>query len=378
MSCSAQTEDLAALPDKTRYLAEVLVANTWECNLNCSYCFVRNGELAASHARMSPAMAVQVVDALDRGLRHVEKISIHFYGGEPLTNVPAIEAMVNRAAEKGMGRFGFAMTTNGAIPDSQAVYELLDKGNFQIILSIDGPEQIHDQCRRTAAGEPTHEKVLKFLSGIRAHTRCWVRGSAVVRSGWGLNEAVSYLASLPVDAIKAQAVRTRDHTPYALTGFERARYLRELEEIGEFVIRELEAGRAPKDDRFSSRVLQLLAGKKRESFCGAGYTTFGITPDGVILPCILMERSGRELGHINDEGSAWLQRGMEWRERHRNRVECRDCDALVLCGGGCESVMSVCGEDECELIRKNCEVATSIYRHFRSSPIKLLALAGVV
>jgi radical SAM protein with 4Fe4S-binding SPASM domain len=90
-----------------------------------------------------------------------------------------------------------------------------------------------------------------------------------------------------------------------------------------------------------------------------------------------MERSGRELGYIYDNGTAWLQRGMEWRVRHRNRVECSHCDALMLCGGGCDAVMSVCGENECEIIRKNCEVATTIYRHFQSSPIKLLALAGV-
>jgi uncharacterized protein len=378
MSCSAQMGGLAVLPDKMCYLAEILIANTWACNLNCTYCFVRNRELTANHSRMSPEMAVQVVDALDQGLTHVEKICIHFYGGEPLTNIPAIEAMVNRAAEKSAGRFGFAITTNGAILDCQAVYEIMDKGNFQIILSIDGPREIHDQCRRTVSGEPTHEKVLKFLSGIREHTRCWVRGSAVVRSGWSLKEAVSYLESLPIDAIKAQAVRAGDQTPYVLTGNEKARYLRELEEIGEFVIKELEVGRAPKDDRFSSRVLQLLAGKRRESFCGAGYTSFGITPDGTILPCILIERSGNELGHIFDEGAAWLQKGIEWRERRRNRVECGNCDSLTLCGGGCDAVMSVCGEDECEIVRKNCEVATAIYRHFKSSPTKLLALAGVV
>ena len=39
--------------------------------------------------------------------------------------------------------------------------------------------------------------------------------------------------------------------------------------------------------------------------------------------------------------------------------------------------MPVCGDDECDLIRKNCEVATMIFERFRSNPEALLALAGI-
>ena len=41
----------------------------------------------------------------------------------------------------------------------------------------------------------------------------------------------------------------------------------------------------PRDDRYSSRVLQLLKGDRRDAFCGAGDTIFGITPSGDVLPC---------------------------------------------------------------------------------------------
>ncbi len=362
--------------DKSHYIAEVLVATTWECNLGCTYCFVRNRGLSVNTGRMSPESAVQVVDALDRGLSHVERVCIHLYGGEPLTNLPALEAMVDQAARKGSGRFCFAVTTNGVCADP-SVYKLLDRGDFQVILSIDGPEEVHDECRRTLGGAPTHAQVLQFLKDVRAQTRCWVRGSAVVRSGWGLMQAVSYLSSLPVDAVKAQAVRVQPGTPYALTDREKKRYLYELEEVGKLVIHDLEAGRMPKDDRFSSRVLQLLTGKRRDSFCGAGYTTFGITPEGIVLPCVLMDRNEIELGYIDDDPAVWLQRGKQWRKDHPIRTECSQCSALPLCGGGCHAVMPVCGKDECEIVHKNCEVAISIYEHFRSNPEILLALAGV-
>ena len=83
------------------------------------------------------------------------------------------------------------------------------------MLSVDGPPQIHDECRRTRTGEPTHERVITFLHALRDETECRVRGSSVVRSGWGLAQATEYLRSLPIDLIKAQAVSGFLHEMFA-------------------------------------------------------------------------------------------------------------------------------------------------------------------
>ncbi len=325
---------------------------------------------------MSPELAVRVIDALDEGLTHVESICVHLYGGEPLINLPAIEAMLNRSREKEPSRFSFAVTTNGTCL-SQGVVDLLDAGKFQVVLSIDGPAEIHDECRRTAEGAPTHATVMHFLRALRSRTSCGVRGSAVVRSGWSLSQATEYLRSLPVDVIKAQAVRGAAGTPYALCESEKQTYLMDLETVGRQVIAELEEGQMPKDDRYTSRVLQLLKGDRREAFCGAGHTTFGITPSGDVLPCVLMDPEGCLLGHVNDDPETWVQAGRRWRESRPLRTECEACSFFHLCGGGCPALMPVCGVDECEITRKNCEVAIVIYEHFRSTPEALLALAGI-
>lgn len=368
--------DRVALPEFLHQRAEVLVATTWECNLRCSYCFVRQRSLAKRGERMSPELAIWVIDALDGGLTHVESIYVHLYGGEPLINLTAIEAMLNRSREKESGRFSFAVTTNGTCL-SQAVIDLLDKGNFQVVLSIDGPAEIHNECRRTTQGAPTHARVMHFLKALRSRTSCGVRGSAVVRSGWSLSQATNYLRSLPVDVIKAQAVRGPPGTPYALCESEKEDYLVDLETVGRQVIAELEAGQTSRDDRFTSRLLQLLKGDRREAFCGAGHTTFGITPSGNVLPCVLMDPEGCFLGHVNDDPETWVQAGRHWRESRPLRTECEACSFFHLCGGGCPALMPVCGANECEIIRKNCEVALVIYEHFRSTPEALLALAGI-
>lgn len=351
------------------------MASTWACNLRCSYCFVDGRGLSGAAAAMSRAMAERLLDALDAGLSHVESICVHLYGGEPLLNFAALEALAARAANYPPERFSFAITTNGVCLSDRAL-ELLDAGAFAVVLSLDGPPEVHDRCRRTAAGEPTHTRVMACLEALRARTRCLVRGSSVVRRGWRLREAQAYLRSLPVDCIKAQPVRALGPIPEALTRADYAAYHEDLEALGDQVIDEIERETAPRDDRFNARVLRLLAGEGGTTFCGAGDASFGVLPGGEVLPCVLLPAEGNRLGHIDDEGAGWVEAGRRWAEARPLRAECRGCAELGLCGGGCPALMPVCAESECVLNQWTCEIARRIYGHFRAAPERLLILAG--
>lgn len=357
--------------------AEVLVATTWNCNLRCSYCFIENAIPVAKHTPMTPEVAARTVDAMHRGLAGCEQICLHLYGGEPLSNLPALKAMVERALTWPAGRFSFAITTNGTLGTPEAL-SLLDAGRFQVVLSIDGPPEIHDEVRRTVTNGPSHSIVLKFLHDLRQKTCCLVRGSSVVRSGWSLASASAYLRTLPLDLIKAQAVRSPAKTPYSLNDAEFTAYLDDLDGIGDQVIGEIARGVMPSDDRFSARVLQLLAGTERTSFCGAGRSMFGINPDGSIVPCVLMGDNAPRLGHIDDHHDTWIQAGAKWQQQTVTSPSCDECSDKALCGGGCPAVMPICAESECAITRKSVAVARRILHHFRDDPTRLLILAGIV
>jgi uncharacterized protein len=353
---------------------EVLVATTWDCNLRCSYCFVGRRGLMKNVEPMSIHTASHIVDVLDTEFSDVETVCLHFYGGEPFCNVSAMRAMVERALSKRENKFIFAVTTNG-VSATPEVIDLLDRGNFGVVVSIDGPPEIHDQCRRDAAGVSTHARVMEFIHALREKTSCRVRGSSVVRSGWPLARAVSYLKSIDVDTIKSQAVRTAGVTEYSLDEKDQEAYLADLEMIGRQVIEDIKQDIPPRDDRFTSRVFQLLKKEPRQRFCGAGTTMFGITPDAQVLPCILMDAAGNSLGLVNDR--AFREAGCRWVENRPEKKECAVCSALPLCGGGCPAMMPFCGDSECTIVRKNCDVARMIYRHFEQEPEKLLVLAGL-
>jgi uncharacterized protein len=355
---------------------EILVNAAQSCNLSCPYCFVGQGRFHYGQKKdksLDPRLAKRLVEILPQALPNIKNFCVHFYGGEPLLNPEAMRAAVE-AADNSTHHFRFSVTTNGTLYRPE-IFSLFKQGRFSVILSIDGPPRVHNALRKTQDGRPTHGLVLKFLKNLRKE-EIFVRGSSVVRRGWSLREALAYLHSLPVDLIKAQAVRLPSDHPLALTETERAQYFYDLKELAHSVLQGLRKGTCPKDDRFDSRVLQLLSRIRRTSFCGAGRSIFGLAADGTVLPCALLAGfKDAELGRI-DGSMDWVEKGRIWADTHGPRAECRACWALPLCGGGCPAMLSVCGEDECEMVRANCEAALEIYGAFLNRPSDLLILAG--
>jgi len=359
---------------------EIMINASQICNLNCSYCFVDKGRFHYGKKyvkKLSPYYAERLIKDLPKGIPWAREFSIHFYGGEPLLNLPAIRAALDAAEEMKNSHFTFSITTNGTILNKEVI-SLLRRGNFKVILSVDGPAFIHDAYRRTKKDKPTHAKVMKFLQKLRSDPKLTVQGSCVIRKGWSLHQAREYLSTIDVDTFKAQAVRLPSDHPLALSELERKNYITHLTEIADEVIECLRKGKTPRDNRFNSRVLQILKGTRRTSYCGAGKFIFGVAANGSIFPCALLAgRRDMELGNLDEPVSIWVERGKKWAEANSPRNECRKCWALPLCGGGCPVMYYACGERECELTRVNCELALAIFGIFYPDNLKdLLYLAN--
>lgn len=360
---------------------EVLVNASHVCNLKCKYCFVDHGKFSYEEKRaekLSPRHAKRLIEILPQGLPEMKEFSIHFYGGEPLLNLPAIRAAIDAARQVDSVRFTFSVTTNGTVLTDEAM-SLLREGCFGVVLSIDGPPHVHDALRVTETGEPSHYRVMEFLHKLKSDPPLHVRGSSVVRKGWTLRKAEAYLNTLDLDTIKAQIVRLPDGHPLALNQKEREEYITHLTEVADTTITEVKKGKAPRDDRFNGKVLQLLQGTRRITFCGAGKWTFGVAADGTVFPCVLVAgRTDMVLGHLDEPPRTWVERGKAWADANGPRDECKTCWALPLCGGGCPAMLNICGEDECEITRANCELALAIYGAFYPDRLAdLLVLAGI-
>lgn len=180
-------------------IIETTLANTRQvtfevvdyCNLNCDYCtygkFYDNYDHREKN-KMDPALAktflkylAQLMDS-PLNLSHDRPVSIGFYGGEPLLNMPFIREIVdyvNRLDTK-HNRFVFNMTTNGLLLEKHM--DFLAKHNFDLLISLDGDEN-SNSYRVFHDGAPAYKEIIRNIDALKskhpAYFKEWVNFNAV-------------------------------------------------------------------------------------------------------------------------------------------------------------------------------------------------------
>ena len=138
------------------------LAVTENCNFNCSYC-VYSGKYTNRHQWSKQNMDWDVAKrAIDDHMQHrnPERLSIAFYGGEPLMNLPLIKKCVKYIRKRTTAdeNVRFLTTTNGSLLSGETA-DFLAKEDFRLLVSLDGPKEYHDRYRRFKNGLPTWRKV---------------------------------------------------------------------------------------------------------------------------------------------------------------------------------------------------------------------------
>lgn len=142
---------------------------TENCNFRCLYC-IYNGDHVSRRPHSKRHMSWDVAKrAIDDYLEHSGGAKMHaigFYGGEPLLNFPLIRkcvAYVRIVWPDGEGLF--SVTTNGSMLKGE-VADFLACEDFNINVSLDGPEDIHDRYRRTKDGSQTWDCVISNIEAF--------------------------------------------------------------------------------------------------------------------------------------------------------------------------------------------------------------------
>jgi len=151
---------------------------TENCNLRCLYCkFSGSYPLSRRHspAVMSKEVAHKAIrlvvehsDYLLANTRH--PLSIGFYGGEPLLAFAVIQSCVDYARTafpEFKNRFSFALTTN-LVLENDAVLDYLMDNKFYVLVSLDGPHDLHDRYRKSKTGHCTFNQIVDNLHRMKA------------------------------------------------------------------------------------------------------------------------------------------------------------------------------------------------------------------
>ncbi len=154
------------------------------CNLRCKYCYY----LEKANLYKDTATRIMSDDVLELFMKSYisaqtgDQVLFTWHGGEPmlrpLSFYKKVIAMQKQYAD---GRqISNSIQTNGTLLTDEWC-EFLRANNFLVGISIDGPQEFHDEYRRTATGKPSWHKVMQGINLLKKHGVEW-NAMAVVNS----------------------------------------------------------------------------------------------------------------------------------------------------------------------------------------------------
>lgn len=346
------------------------VAHT--CNLNCEYCFASQGKYHGERALMPFEVGKRALDFLikNSGTRH--NLEVDFFGGEPLMNFDVVKKLVKYAREKEKEynkNFRFTLTTNGLLIDDEVI-DFANKEMSNVVLSLDGRKEVHDNLRKTITGQGSYDIIIpkfKKLVNARGGKNYYIRGTFTHNNVDFLKD-ILHMADLGFKELSMEPVVCAPNEPYALTEEDLPIIKEQYEELAKEMIKRDSEGNG---FTFYHYMLDLTHGPciyKRLAGCGSGTEYLAVTPWGDLYPCHQFVGDEKfKLGNVFDGINNIKVRDEFKKTNAYARPECKDCWAKLYCSGGCaannyHATGSVLGTYKygCELLKKRIECAIMI------------------
>ena len=331
---------------------------TRTCNLACVYCGFGAGTAPAGY--MEFETATSAVDWMAERMRELGRrtLEVHFFGGEPFCAPEVVDATVHyaRAVAAQQGLLPrFEVATNGVLDDDRARFV----GDYfdTVVLSLDGPEQIHDRHRPRRTGGGSYGAVARVAHLLReSPTELCLRVCVTRDTAPRLEEIARRLCD--------------DFRP-SVIDFETLQPTPESDEAGleppdpwDFAAHCVRACRAVEQSGVQAVFAAALAETPRLSFCPVGNDTVIVSPDGRVSACYLPDAEWKrrgmdlDLGRLDGDGRMQLDPRAVARVRAlaTDKPRCVRCFCRWSCAGGCHVNHSYTGcpdtyDDFCILTR---------------------------
>jgi uncharacterized protein len=330
-----------------------IIQPTSACQLACDYCGQEHG--AAKLSKEDQDLLVEEVGGRLAGGRY-DVLAVGWFGGEPLLGLDVIRRLtplLRGVAGRHGCRYRAGVTTNGVGLSTEVAAALVgDLGVDTLVVTLDGPADVHDARRPTKGGGPSFRRVLDNLTAIAGdeHWRLELRCNVDGRNADRVPELIEALAASPL--------RRRAHLAFRPVhdwGNQAGAWSLPTRELAEREIEWLAS--------MAARGLAVTAiPAPRPAVC------FAITPDarlidprGQVFNCTDVplvpaygEPNRYALGTLRarrESPDAEALRGFLG-DVERGKYECHACPILPLCGGACPKAWHEGGKP-CPTIKYN-------------------------
>ena len=322
----------------------VVLEVTHACNLACKYCFVRN-YYPEQGGMMTMETARRAIDLIPPK----SALSVGFFGGEPLLNWKLVKEVcayvADLAAKRGVSKY-LHMTTNAILLDDEKI-RFLDENGFSLIVSLDGPKDLHNQLRPAKDSSVNSQQAtlaaVRRLKGTSLGRRTTLR-STYTGLGADLVRRLEYLNALieescaghvsvePCSLNETACLRLPDGHPLSIAPAHYDALKQEYHAAAEWYVAQVRAGKRPAFHHIMKPLERVLYTIHAASECGAGCGYMAVDPAGNLYAC---HRESKSLiGHLDTGVDEELR--AKWKDnRLYARPDCIACPIKYVCGGGC-------------------------------------------
>ncbi|MBC8316319.1 MAG: geopeptide radical SAM maturase, partial [Desulfobulbaceae bacterium] len=161
-----------------RRAINISVIVTMQCNFRCRYCYEGSQK---GHDLMSEETTEQLVTFVkNKFTPDIERLTLDFYGGEPLLAAKRIEQIAGALKdfiESQGAMFEFTLVTNGSLLTLEMVQRLLPLGLKRAKITIDGPLENHNFFRPYKSGQPSFDTIVHNIKQICGLIQIGVSGN---------------------------------------------------------------------------------------------------------------------------------------------------------------------------------------------------------
>jgi len=161
----------------------VTVLTTLQCNFACDYCFQGDHGDHNKHAdRMSLDDSARLSAWIEQRLDELKpkRLTLTFFGGEPLLNMPVVYDQAERAlaaCQKRGVTLALGIITNGLLLTEELVDRLLPYGLGYVKVTLARDRDTHNRMRPLRGGQGTFDRILDNVRQVAGKTRISIGGN---------------------------------------------------------------------------------------------------------------------------------------------------------------------------------------------------------
>lgn len=308
------------------------IAPTMACNFDCSYCFEKQDSTS-----MTDETAEALLHFISEKTKGLAQLSVTWFGGEPTLRLDIIEKLVaglqKIAHERNLLFPPMGIITNGYLLDKTAAKKLKELNIQNAQITIDGAPKIHNMRRPLKNRQGTFERIIQNIIDCKDIIGIHIRVNIDKQNITHIDELLDILQEkgiagktpLYFSNVQANTAACADLSTVCFTNREHSALVVNL--LKKLLDRGIGNITYPSPHHFG--------------FCTADrYNGYVIAPNGNLFKCWceIGSDSAQSVGSIGEHIPDALQinnlaRYLNW-DPFQNE-ECRACDILPVCSGGC-------------------------------------------